>query len=136
MRAFVRVLLWTVATVLGLAMVAGTAVFLATVTSSNWVYWTFPAIGTPKGDITRIAWAEPISRSWADPPTDITQKVCPLVDETLRSEAMVDHEGERYIAMFIGNCLFAHERLIYIAFARSDGACMATVRVPPPSCAL
>jgi hypothetical protein len=96
------------------------------------VTWGFPPAGTAKGEIARLAWAEQIPPQWQSPPTDISAKACPLVDDALKQE--VAARAPESWGMFLGVCFFAQERLILIDSGGENGSCRASVEVSPPSC--
>jgi hypothetical protein len=132
---FLRIAFFGVASFFGLLI--GTFVFwtIASLSAPIWIPWGFPPAETAEGKIVRTAWAEPMARGWSDPPTDISAKICPLVDLRLKQQILTEEGRTRSI--WIGACLTdIGERVVVIRFDETGTICTATVDVPPPSCSL
>jgi hypothetical protein len=82
-----------------------------------------------------IAESISISPRWHDPPTDVTDAICPEVgNERLSSIAA---SGDRAWGIWINNGLascFFELRLLIVSIDPDSGACHATLDVPPGAC--
>ena len=127
---FLGLLVLIIAGVVG----AGVAAFvIAYLTAPYWVYWQFPPGGTAEGEIARIAWTAHVSATWSDPPTDISAKVCPLVDKRLKQEVLAAAFDDWHLSL--GKPCFTETRTARIHFDAAGQVCTATVRLEP-SCAI
>jgi hypothetical protein len=114
------------------AGLVGSALLLLLVLGAYWISHRLSHLGQLEARFSEAIWATPI-RDWQEGPVDVSDRVCPLVDDKLR----VEIEAEEHWLLWVGNCVFPHlgeERTLAIEFNEA-GQCVATVHLAA-SCSL
>ena len=121
------------ASLVGLLLLGNGALLLAKATAPYWGAENLPPEGTAEGNIARLVWNDPPSLAWTQPPTDVSNAVCPLVDDALRSSIL---SSGGYWKLELGTCFWTERRPLKVILNEEPRTCSAIVLEPVPESSL